>query len=986
VPTCSSCGRESDGDFRFCPYCAAPLRSETASREQRKTVTVLFCDVTGSTQLGESIDPEALRAQLARYFDRMKAIVELHGGTVEKFIGDAVMAVFGVPAVHEDDALRAVRAAVEMRDAFSELRMTGRVGVNTGEVVTGTAERLATGDAVNVAARLEQACAPGEVLIGDETLRLVREAVEVETIEPLSLKGKRDPVGAHRLLSVHDRAARLFATSMVGRETELALLRTVFEQAVATRSCELFTVVGEAGVGKSRLVSEFLSGLETPTVGGRCLPYGEGITYWPVVEVVKRLSVRPADPEAAAAIGSLLGERDTGAAAEEIAWAFRKTLEEAATEEPLVVVFDDIQWAEQTFLDLVEHVALLSSDAPMLLLCMARPELTEQRAGWPVALRLEPLLEDAVQRLIPQAIDGSLRERIAQAAGGNPLFVEELVAISVEAGGEVALPATLRALLAARLDQLDPAERRVLECAAVEGEVFHRGAVRALANDDGQVTPRLAALVRQDLIRPYRAQIAGEDGFRFRHLLIRDAAYEALTKTDRAELHQRLAGWLEYQGRDLVELDEVLGYHLERAFRYKAELGESDAALADRAGDRLAAAGRRALWRVDEPAAASLLERALELTRPLRLDVHLELDFASVFYVADPQRAVALAEAAAEGARAAGDHAGEALARVCAAGRRAWFDPDFDVETLETLAGETLPLLEQAGDHAGLVYVWRILATSTGDRGRFEDAARASEEEIRHARLAGHPRPNLTGLSIHLALGPRPADEALRAIDEALPGAKPRSEEVLLRATLLAMLGRFAEAWPLAREANERLRALRDNFEEAWLAEIAILEGDHEAAVHHLRRAHESAEKRGLRGVLAGSGPQLSRQLCAVGRPDEAAPLAELGRRFATEHDVWAQTLWRQALALVDAASGKHVEAERLAREAVEIAEGTDSPVYQGNALFDLGKVLAAAGRTDEAAAALEQALDRHQSKRNLAMAAQVRERLAQLREQVLPA
>jgi class 3 adenylate cyclase len=249
---------------------------------QRKTVTVLFCDVTGSTSLGESIDPEALRELLARYFDRMKAIVEHHGGTVEKFIGDAVMAVFGVPTAHEDGALRAVRAAAEMRDALPNLGAQARFGLTTGTVVTGTEERLATGDAVNVAARLEQAAEPGEVLIGDPTLALVGEGVEVEPVAPLELKGKAERVPAHRLLRVLEAPERSHETRFVGREHELALLREAWERALSEQRCELVTIAGDAGVGKSRLVSEALDAVEARIVYGRCLPYGDGITYWPV--------------------------------------------------------------------------------------------------------------------------------------------------------------------------------------------------------------------------------------------------------------------------------------------------------------------------------------------------------------------------------------------------------------------------------------------------------------------------------------------------------------------------------------------------------------------------------------------------------------------------------------------------------------------------------------------------------------------------------
>ena len=641
--------------------CAAPLVAGSPAREVRKVVTVLFCDLVGSTALGEQTDPEALRALLGRYFERMSGIIESHGGTVEKFIGDAVMAVFGVPQVHEDDALRACRAAVEMRDALPTLGIQGRIGVNTGEVVTGTAERLVTGDAVNVAARLEQAAAPGEVLIGASTHEPVRGAVDAEPVAPLVLKGKAEPVAAFRLLTAHAAPERRHDSVFVGRERELGLLSEAWERAVGEQRCEVVTVVGDPGIGKSRLAAEALASTDARVVRGRCLPYGAGITYWPVVEVIKQLDVLPTEPAAAGALRSLLGESDAGTSAEEIGWAFRKLLEEQA---PLVVVFDDIQWGEETFLDLIEHVALLSSGAPLLLLCVARPELLDTRPTWPLTIRLEPLDNSDSAKLIGTDVPEELRARITAAAAGNPLFISEMLAMAQQAGDDIEVPASLKALLAARLDQLDPAERRVLECGSVEGEVFHRGAVQALTPEETQVTPRLAALVRRELIRSDRPQFAGEDGFRFRHLLIRDTAYDALPKTTRAELHQRFAAWLDQHGQSLVERDEIVGYHLEQAARYKHELGQPDSSLAERAGERLAAAGRSALWRLDERAAAGLIERALGLTRPAGLDVVLELDLGQALSGSNPQAAAMLADAAAERARAAGDETGEALARA----------------------------------------------------------------------------------------------------------------------------------------------------------------------------------------------------------------------------------------------------------------------------------------------------------------------------------
>ena len=476
-------------------------------------MTVLFSDVTGSTALGERLDPESLRAVLARYFDLARLIVERHGGAVEKFIGDAVMAVFGIPVLHEDDALRAVRAASELRDGLIDLNeglrndygttLELRIGVNTGEVVTGTEERLATGDAVNVTARLEQAARPGEILLGAETRVLVGDAVVVEPVEPLVLKGKSEPLPAYRLVSVAPEAPprRHLDGAMVGRERELARLRAAMSQAVEDRSCQLFTVLGAAGVGKSRLARAFLGGLDgVRVVHGTCLSYGEGITYWPVVEVLKqllggepeqRLADLGLDASASRAMLAVLGDEGLVASVEEIAWAMRKLLEAVAEREPLVVVLDDIHWGEESFLDLVDHVADLSRDAPILLFCMARPELLDARPSWgggklnATTVLLEPLAAEDADALVARLLEGQefdegLRSRILDAAEGNPLFLEEMVALVRDsADGAIAVPPTIQALLAARLDQLDPSERVVLERGSVEGRVFHRGAVEA---------------------------------------------------------------------------------------------------------------------------------------------------------------------------------------------------------------------------------------------------------------------------------------------------------------------------------------------------------------------------------------------------------------------------------------------------------------------------------------------------------------------------
>jgi class 3 adenylate cyclase/tetratricopeptide (TPR) repeat protein len=973
VSTCPSCGKELPGEFPFCPFCAAPLGEP--GREQRKTVTVVFCDVTGSTAMGESADPEALRALLAGYFERMRGILEAHGGTVEKFIGDAVMAVFGVPAAHEDDALRACRAVVEMRDALPELGVEARIGVNTGEVVTGTAERLVTGDAVNVAARLEQAAAPGTILIGGNTHDLVRGAVEAEPVEPLALKGKSEPMPAFRLLSVAGSPERSHASRFVGRARELDALAQTWARAVAETRCELVTVVGEPGVGKSRLVAETLEAIDARVVRGRCLPYGEGITYWPVVEVVKQIAALPSDPAAAAALRSLLAETGQATSADEIAWAFRKLVEEQA---PLVVCLDDIQWGEETFLDLVEATALLTAGAPILLLCMARPELLERRPGWPGVMRLEPLTADESDALIRNEVSDDLRARIARAAGGNPLFISEMLAMAREQA-DVEVPPTLRALLTARLDQLDEPERRVLERGSVEGELFHRGAVQALAPEEAQVTARLTGLVRRELVRPDRAQFAGDDAFRFRHLLIRDAAYDALPKSVRTELHERFADWLVGQG-GLLELDEIVGYHLEQAVVYRRELGRPADDLAERAGDRLAAAGRRALWREDRRAARALLERALGLTRPLRLDVLLEVDLAATLFIEASRRAAAIMDAAAERAAAEGDGTEEAFARAMA-GYHKFNLNECSPDELEALLLTALPLLEREANHAALVHVWEVFGIGVANaRGRWSDAARASERALEHARLAGQHRTGLFWIELALALGPAPADEALAQLDRLLP-ERPAPYSLFTRALLLAMLDRFDEAVPLAVESNERQRELDGRrIGEIRLAEIARMAGDHEGAARHLQTLCEWLEERDQLGLLGTYVSLLGRELCALGRFEEAETAALRGRELTDQTHPLGSHLWQQVQALVLADRGEHADAERLAREAVAGVEQTEGLTFQGDAWCDLAEVLHAAGREEEAAAALADALERYERKGNIPMARQARVRLRDIK------
>ncbi|MEX1262337.1 MAG: adenylate/guanylate cyclase domain-containing protein [Actinomycetota bacterium] len=676
---CPTCGQNNPDRAKFCLECGAPLAATAEpATETRRVVTIVFADMAGSTAIGERLDPEALRRVQARYFDAMAAVIEQHSGTVEKYIGDAVMAVFGIPRLHEDDPLRAVRAAEGMQRALDplndELRRDHgvevriRIGVNTGEVVAGdpaAGQRLVTGDTVNVAARLEQAAGAGEVLLGASTHRFVKDAVRVEPVEPLELKGKSERVPAYRLLEVLADTAghvRNLDAPMVGRDKELEIQRQALRRVVDERTSHLFTLLGPAGVGKSRLVREFLAGTtDARILRGRCLSYGEGITYYAFAEIVRDVAglaegadtatVRSAveallegvDDAAtiAGALGGVLGWAEP-AGSEDTAWAARKLFEHLARSQPLVLVIDDLHWAEPLLLDLVEHLADWTRDAPVLLLLIARPELLELRSGWgggklnATTILLEPLPGDAATELLDNLLGendlpASARERILAAAEGNPLFVEEMVGMLIDDGllrfdgqmwraaedlADLTVPPTIQLLLAARLDRLDAEERAVMERGAVEGKVFHTGAVTSLVPEGlrAQVRPRLLTLARKELIRPDRAEFAGEDAFRFRHMLIRDAAYQAMPKEQRAELHERFAEWLERaSGERRDDYVEILGHHLEQAWRYRRELGVADEqtrSLGNRAAQAMRMSADRTMTRGDLPTATHLLERA----------------------------------------------------------------------------------------------------------------------------------------------------------------------------------------------------------------------------------------------------------------------------------------------------------------------------------------------------------------------------------------
>jgi class 3 adenylate cyclase/tetratricopeptide (TPR) repeat protein len=1015
-------------------------------------VTVVFVDVTGSTGLGERLDPETLRRVMARYFEEMATVLSRHGGSVEKFIGDAVLGVFGVPTLHEDDALRAVRAATEMRGALRSLNeelersygvsLEVRTGVNTGEVVAGdqvAGHGFVAGDALNVAARLEQAALPGEILIGEPTYRLVRQAVRAEPTEPRSIRGRDEVVRAYRLLDVvasDTRAARELRSPMVGREGELTLLREAFSVTAREATCHLFTLLGPAGVGKSRLVDEALAGIDgqATVLLGRCLAYGEGITFWPVGEVVRQAAGITGDtePEAARAavlahlqgeehadriaesVSQLLGLAGATGTLEETFWGIRRFLEATARPRPLVVVFDDIHWAEPTFLDLVEYLGDFATGA-ILLICLARRELLDVRPSWgaggtnSMTITLAPLSEEEsatlIQNLLGRAeLDDPARVQIAEASEGNPFFIEEILQMLIDDGmlaredghwvaaGDLAgidVPPTISALLAARLERLDREERAVAQRASVVGKVFEWNAVAALTPEEerGNVGRHLQALVRKELIAPEASTFTGEDAFRFRHLLIRDAAYQAIPKESRADLHERFAIWIEARVGDRVtEFEEIIGHHLEQAYRYRMELGRPDERaldLAVRAAGRLAASGRRALSR-DAPAAVNLLGRAASLlpgTHHERAAVLTDLAEGLLDHGDLREAAGILTEAsdAAEPGSAAAAQA--ALSRLWL---QLYTEPEGKTAAIRTEVERMMPTLEEMGDERSLARASYLLVELDWMAARYAAAEEGLEAVADHAARIGDRRQEmeaLTRLAAALLYGPRPVEDALRRCAEVRTRAagdrRVEAGLLLAEAQLAAMAGRFEGVRETIGRAVNILEdlglSLLAHSGQEVLGVVEMLAGDFPAAEAALRRAYGTLERMGERGWLSTIGAELARAVYAQGRYEEADGYANLSEELGASDDIATRVPSRGVRAKVAARRGDWGQAEALAREAAALSQATDCLDLRGEAQMDLAEVLRLGGRAEEAHGHLESAMREFEAKGNVVSAERAR-------------
>jgi DNA-binding SARP family transcriptional activator/tetratricopeptide (TPR) repeat protein len=974
--------------------------ASSAALANRRTVTVLVCDLVGSNELAARLDAEAYRALRSRYLEHVSEPVERHGGSLERSLGDAAIAVFGLPELHEDDALRAVRAGFEAQAALRGAGIAARVGIGTGEVhVLPTAgEPLHMGSPASVAAALEAKAPDGGVVISDETHSLVRDALRVEAFGDAWLV--RDVVpGAPTY-------ARRFDAPLVGRAEELERLRAAYHDAREGGVCRVVTVLGEAGIGKTRLLREFLATTreEVQLLVGRCTSYGEGATYLPIAEAVRQAVREPSlqsvarllegegdADQVARRIAELSGLTEVPAAPSEAFWAVRRFLEGLARNRPVVLVLDDVHWAEPTLLDLVEYLGEWTQ-ARVLILCAARRELLEDRPGWggPTStgfiVGLEPLASDEVAQLVDGLselpLDPEVGRRIIEQADGNPLFAEQLFAHALETPDAAReLPPTVEALLASRLDHLDPRELLVLRRASVVGRRFTRTELADVTPDDDLRTTEklLASLAERGLVHPR------EHVFFFHHVLVRDVAYRGIPKSDRANLHERAARGLER--RDAP--DELVGYHCEQAHRYVAELdldGDRARELADAGGAHLGRAGIRAWQRADVPAATNLLRRALALT-PDAHDLACELGLA---LNVQGQRPEAIEVFGAVMERASDHH--RLRAEIERGVLESLREPDRAGPLLDA-AARAIPVLEAAQDERALGRAWYSIAHV---RGGFYCEYAAMEDAAEHIamshRRAGWPlAAAMELLGLALEFGPRPVDEAIARLTEVAEEDTSRwknGNASIWLGRMEAMRANF----DVARAHVDRARAafgdlaLTGAFADTCpraSAAVELAAGQTERAESALRDACRYLEQRHELPVLATRAAELANVLYVAGRYDEAAEWVRRARDSAGDDDLDAALTRRPVEAMLRARDGQLEDGERIARATVELAMTTDSPNRRADALLALAEVLELAGAAQEAKRHVGDALELYEQKGNTAAAAHVRARREEPREEL---
>jgi class 3 adenylate cyclase/tetratricopeptide (TPR) repeat protein len=933
---------------------------------ERKLASVLFVDIVDSTRLVTRADPEVVRRRVNAFFDMVANCVTQHGGIVEKFAGDAVMAAFGVPQAHEDDAQRATRAALAMHEAVAGMQLEARIGIEAGEVVVdGSESTFATGEAVNLAARLQEAARPGEILIGPTAYRLAAGSLVVEDAGPLELKGIDGPLRAWRVVDMLDGPSRPVGprAPLVGRVSELELLENTFNRSLRDSRAHLFTIYGEAGVGKSRLAREFLDSVERASVlMGRALPYGEGVTYWPLAEMVKAAAgISDDDPLeeafeklreccaeeavadvlglAAGLMEALEGERSP----QEIAWAAREVMQGIAEVQPLILMFEDIHWAEAPLLDLIEHIADWVR-APVLILCLARPELLDARPGWgggrvrSTAIELEPLSEEESAELVEQLLSQlagaagerptSLPQEALERAEGNPLFVEETIRMLIESGsgnGSVdRVPDTLQALIAARIDHLAPDAKTLLQRGSVVGRVFWGGALEHLSPDVTDHEALLDDLLQREfLLREPRSSISGETAYRFKHALIREVAYTGMAKLSRAQYHARFAEWLaERTGEELVE---IRAYHLDQAVEFLTELeGAPPEELAQETAAALVKAAKRAIAREAYGIARTLGLRALELRPTLgaryvaaRAAWRLQ-DFAAVQIEMEKVReqALELDEPVIEAL---------ALTALGEAALRREGDPD----RAQELVDRALEILAKEDDPVARFDALTARAIIGGWRGELDDVVTYMERAYALAMDAG--RKDLQTIAAQVLAQTHiirlELDEAELLLTRALELAgesgsiRARASASLSYGWFLAVKGELDAAETVFEEvrASAAELGIEPTIAMALMrhAEVKVRRGDYRQAEKLFREALRITATRGDRGWLPDLQASLAEVLAELGKLDEAERLALEVQASPKADDPHFEVTVFEALAAVRAAQGRDDEAEQLYRQAL---------------------------------------------------------------------
>ncbi|HEU0086570.1 MAG TPA: BTAD domain-containing putative transcriptional regulator, partial [Pseudonocardiaceae bacterium] len=894
------------------PTCAPePTRGSTTSA--RRLVSIVFAGLSGAAVLAERLDPESMHVVHDRFFEICAEVLERHGGGVEQFVGDVAFGAFGLAELHEDDAMRAVRAAVELRDAVAvlsaelerahRLRIGVRVGINSGEVFVGAGagrDRFASGDAINVAARLGEAAAEGDIVLGERTFRLVESEVCADARAPLIVRGRVAMLRAWRLRElVAEKPWRSGppATLFVGREQELCQLRAVFTQAATESTCCLVTVLGPPGIGKSRLVRELAAEVSdnTTVLIGRCLAYGEGIAYRPLAEIVGQLTGEdprqrlgeflegePKADQITQRILGALGLSDETTQPEETFWAVRRLFERLAATRQLMVIVEDVHWAEPILIDLLDHVVSFSVGAPIVVVCLARPEFLESRPAWAVVqpnrsvLSLPPLSEAASHQLVESlpehGADQSTIARAVRVAEGNPLFLEQLVAVYAESE-QPGLPPSIQALLAARIERLEPGEQAVLQYASIAGRNFHRAALDELLPDSERphLGTYLVSLIRKQLVRSERSEFLGEDAFRFAHALIREATYESLPKVLRAELHQRVADWLDMKPAAEAA---VIGYHLEQAYWYWAQLGrvgDRERELAAHASERLVAAARTTLNRGDVSASARLLERAtalLAVDDPARSALLPRLGDALMEAGRFVEAERVLAEAV-ERARIEADPRLDALARVEQQRLRLQTNSSWCVADSRGVAEAALRVLAEYDD-LGRCRAWHLRACIAWIEGLVAAADQAWQCAAEHARRADEERELFEILGWRAsaaAFGPMPVAAAIRRCDEIREQVSSSPVAVALTlhplGLLYAMRGDFGGARRLILTANEILDGLGRMQSAVSHHEclVEMLAGRPTVAEQRLRRGYQKLKEMGEMSLFGTTSAMLAQAL-----------------------------------------------------------------------------------------------------------------------------